>query len=337
MRRKLRLSLVSLGTSLLILLSVAPLASAAATTNTSTGNGGNGIRVSPVTTNITISAGTSQTVNVEVTNVTSTVSTLQAIVNDFTANPNESGDPEIILNPTQYSTAHSLKQFVQPIASVTLNPGQEVEVPVTITVPKTAAGGGYYGVVRFAPSSTAGGKNQNVSLAGSVGSLILVKVPGKLVEQMTIASFDVRKSNYPDTFFTSNKNLEATLRVQNEGNIQEQPFGKVLLLNRSGKTLASYQVNDVYPPGNVLPDSIREFSVPISSKLGSFGEYKIEGNFGYGSDGQLLSASTTFYVVPVALMVVAAVILIIIVFLIFGLPRVIRNYNRRIVRKAGRR
>lgn len=333
MRRKFRLSLVSLGTSLLIMLSVAPLASATATPS---GNGGNGIRVSPVTTNITIAPGTSQTVNVEVTNVTSSVATLQTIVNDFTSNPNESGDPEIILNPNQYDTSHSLKQFVQPVSDVTLQPGQEAEVPITIDIPKTAAGGGYYGVVRFAPASSSTGKDQNVTLAGSVGSLILVKVPGKLVEQMSIASFDVRKNNYPDSFFTSNKNLEATLRIQNEGNIQEQPFGKVLLLNRSNKILATYNINDVYPPGNVLPNSIREFSVPIT-KLGSFGEYKIEGNFGYGSDGQLLSASTTFYIVPVSLMIAAAVIVIIVLFLVFGLPRIIRSYNKRIIRKAGRR
>lgn len=241
MRRKIRLSLVSLGTSLLILLSGAQIASAA------TGLGGNGIRVSPVTTNITIAPGTSQVVPIEVTNVTTTPAVLQTVVNDFTANPNESGDPEIILNPDQYATSHSLKQFVQPVTNITLAPGQEVSVPVTISIPKTAAGGGYYGVVRFAPATTQKGANQNVTLAGSVGSLILVKVPGKIVEHLTVASFDVRHNGNPSTLFTTTKGLDATVRFQNEGNLQEQPFGKILLRNRSNKILSEYEINDTYP------------------------------------------------------------------------------------------
>jgi hypothetical protein len=330
MRRKIRLSLVSLGTSLLVLLSGAQIASAA------TGLGGNGIRVSPVTTNITIFPGTSQVVNIDVTNVTSNQATLQSVVNDFTANPNESGDPEIILNPGQYAATHSLKQFIQPVSNISLNPGQEVSVPITITIPKTAAGGGYYGVVRFAPASKSKGAGQNVTLAGSVGSLILVKVPGKIVEHLTVAGFDVRRNGVSSTLFTNSKNLDANVRFQNEGNLQEQPFGKILVRNHSNKILGQYEVNDVYPPGNVLPDSIREFGVPLTA-IKSFGEYKIEGNFGYGSNGQLLSASTTIYVVPTSIIVLAIVIVVILLFLIFVLPRIIKNYNKRVLRKAGRR
>jgi hypothetical protein len=331
MRRKIRLSLVSLGTSLLVLLSGAQIASAA------TGLGGNGIRVSPVTTNITIAPGSTQVVNIDVTNITSTSDTLQTIVNDFTANPNESGDPEIILNPGQYASSHSLKQFIQPVTNISLAPGQEVEVPITITIPKSAAGGGYYGVVRFAPVTSLKGPNQNVTLAGSVGSLILVKVPGKIAEHVTVAGFNVvDQKNNPSTLFTSSKDLQAVVKFQNEGNLQEQPFGKILVLNRTNKILGTYEINDVYPPGNVLPDSIREFSIPIPAAK-SFGEYKLEGNFGYGTDGQLLSANTTFYVVPTSIIVLAIVIVVILIFLIFGLPRIIKSYNKRVLRKAGRR
>src|ERR1700729_3058498 len=101
MRRNIRLSLTAWGMALLILLSVAPLAEAA-------GAGGNGLRVSPVRTDLTINAGTSQTVTVNVTNVTSQSATLQTIINDFVANPDESGDPAINLDPNQYASSHSL-------------------------------------------------------------------------------------------------------------------------------------------------------------------------------------------------------------------------------------
>src|SRR5581483_6082156 len=160
--------------------------------------------------------------------VTAATAVFQAIVNDFVANPNETGAPALLMNPNQYATSHSLKRFVAPIKNFSVGAGKEVTIPVVITVPKNAAGGGYYGAVRFAPaSSSAPGKT--VSLAGSVGSLILIKVPGNIHEQLSIASFDVRHNGSPSSFFTNGKKLTVTTRFQNEGNIQEEPFGKILL------------------------------------------------------------------------------------------------------------
>lgn len=86
---------------------------------------GNGLRVSPVRTDITITPGQSQTISVNVTNVTGGATNLQAIINDFTANPNESGDPAIILDPSQYAANHSLKRFVASLPNVTLQPGDK--------------------------------------------------------------------------------------------------------------------------------------------------------------------------------------------------------------------
>lgn len=297
--------------------------------------GGNGLRVSPVRSDLTIQPGQTQNLTIYVTNVTTQAATLQGIVNDFTANPNETGDPLLILGQNKYAPSHSLKRYVKPIADFTLQPGQEKPIVVTISIPLNAPGGGYYGVVRFGPASS-GGPNQTVSLSGSVGSLVIVTVPGNIVEKMSVDSFDVRKNNNPSSFFTSNKNLDVVTRFQNEGNIQEEPFGKVLLLDHSGNTLAEYEVNAVSPPGNVLPNSIREFPIPLT-KVGSFGIYKLEGNFGYGTSGQLLSTSTTFYVVPIAIVLLFIAVVIILLFLIFGLPRMIKAYNERILSQAGRK
>jgi hypothetical protein len=301
----------------------------------SAANAGNGLRVSPVRTDVTINPGTSQTVSINVTNVTGAAATFQAIFNDFIANPDESGNPAIILDPTKYAPSHSLKRFVAPIQSVTLQPGEQKAVSVVITVPSNAAGGGYYGAVRFAPANTANPPGKQVSLSGSVGSLILVKVPGNIKEQLSVAGFDVESGAHASNFFTTSKNLTVNVRLQNEGNIQDAPFGKILLKNRSGKTLGTYELNNINPPGNVLPDSIRRFVVPITA--GKFGEFKLEGNFGYGTSGQLLSASTTFYVVPISIIITFIVVVLILAFLIFGLPRLIRAYNRRIIRRAGKR
>jgi len=310
-------------------------AGAAATTSTV---GGNALRVSPVRTSLTITPGTTQTVDVFIQNLTTAPANLMGVVNDFTAGNNENGQPNILLNGQEAPT-HSLKQFVAPIDNFTLAAGAQKDVKVTVAIPKGTAGGGYYGVVRFEP--VASSSDKTVNLSASVGSLVLVKVPGNITEKMSIASFDVRKfdaksnaDDAPSTIFTSGKNLDAVVRFQNQSNIQEAPFGKVVL-KKGGKQIALYEINSSAEPGNVLPDSIRRFTVRLSS-VGSIGKYTIEGNFGYGTNGQLLTASKTFYVIPVSAVIIGVIVLALIVFAIFGLPRLIRTYNRSVIQKAAR-
>lgn len=300
-------------------------------------SGGNGLRVSPVRQDLTIYPGKSEKVTVSVTNVTTATAELQTIINDFVANPNESGNPAIILNPNQYAPGeHSLKRVTSTGGNFTLRPGENKLISVMINIPPNAPGGGRYGAIRFAPASNVNGPNQTVSLAGSVGSLVLVKVPGDIKEQLSIASFEARVNDRPSSFFLKKKDIDAVVRFQNQGNIQVEPFGKILLKNRSGKVLGAYELNGTPPRGNVLPDSIRKFTVPLGDKVGSFGMYKLEGNFGYGTSGQLLSASTTFYVIPLWMIITFIAIVLLLAFLVFGLPRIVKAYNQRVVRRAGR-
>ncbi len=336
MQSSVRRSVCSLLIAFALLLGILPSANAATSSTTQSTTGGNGLRVSPVRKDLVISPGETQVVIINVTNVTSVGGTFQTIVNDFVADPNESGNPAIIFNPEQFAPTHSLKRYVGPVTKFSLAAGQQKAIPITIKVPANAAGGGYYGAIRFASATNNNNSKQSVNLAGSVGSLILIKVPGNITNHLTIASFDVRNKDRASSFFTSNKNIDATVRFQNQGNIQEEPFGKVLLKDRSGKILNSFEINSSNPPGNVLPDSVRKFSVPIN-KVGEFGKFKLEGNFGYGASGQLISGSTTFYVIPAWMILTFVGVVALLVFLIFGAPRLIRAYNRRVVRRAGRR
>jgi hypothetical protein len=323
---------------LIALASVFTVALAVPASAQQAGGGTNGLRISPVRTDITVSPGGSQTVAISIQNVTSQTVTLKGVTDDFVASTDETGTPRLILNDNQYAPSHSLKRFVSPIHNITLAPNQQEVVQVSVTVPKDAAGGGYYGAVRFLPATNDSSKS--VSLSASVGSLILLKVPGNVKELVSVASFQTRQ-NYSATnegsagaFFTTNKHISLVTRFQNEGNIQEQPFGKVIL-KKGGKTLESVEINNTTPRGNILPDSIRKFNVPLS-KVGSFGKYSVEGAFGYGTNGQLLTAKSTFYVIPVAIIIIAVIIIALIVFAIFGLPRMIRSHDSRIIRRSRR-
>ena len=299
--------------------------------------GGNGLRVSPVRPpDIIIEPGKNFTINIVVTNITTEPANLQVIINDFTASSDETGQPAILLNPNEFAPKHSLKRFVKPLPNFSLKAGEKKSIAVNIAVPTNAVGGGYYGTVRFAPASAVNDSDNNVTLSSSVGSLILVRVPGDVKSQVSLASFDVRQGGVPKNLFFSNKKISSVVRFQNEGNIQEQPFGKIQLKDRSDKVLAEYEINDIDPRGNILPDTIRRFETKLD-KIGNFGMYKLVGNFGYGTNGQLLSASTTFYIVPFIFIVGFLGFVGLIIFLVFGLPRLIRAYNERIINQARRR
>ena len=337
MRRKFLASLTAI-MSLVIVATSTSGAMAATNANTKTLTGtGNALKISPVRTDLEIKPGETKTIDVYVQNITSANIKLHAIVNDFTAGKDESGTPNILLDENKFAPIRSFKKYVAPIGDFDVKPNEQHNVKVTIAIPKDAAAGGYYGAVRFEPAGSS--SNQSLSLSASVGSLVLVTVPGDLKEQANIASLDVRKID-PKTnqesagsFFTNGKYLFGAVRIENKGNIQVQPFGKVLL-KKSGKTLASYEINNTTPRGNVLPDSIRKFEFDVSKNVGAFGKYTLEANLGYGTKGELLTATKTFYIVPVPVMITLGAILLVILFAIFVLPRMIKSYNRRIVQKA---
>ncbi len=295
---------------------------------------GNALKVSPVRIDLKMDPGTSQTIEISIQNLTSVAAILHPVVNDFVASGDESGRPNVILGENEYAPSHSLKRLVKSVPDFRIEANETKNLKFTISAPGDAAGGGYYGAVRFAPADAAGSKN--VNLAASVGTLVLLKVNGTTKEELTIQSFDVRKKNgKPSIFFIDKKDLKAVVRFKNSGNIQTEPFGSIVL-KRFGKAAGQYEINTKAPRGSVLPDSIRRFDVSLT-KVGWFGKYTLSGNFGYGENGQLLSAETTFYVIPLFMLIVGVGLVALLLFLILGLPKLIRSYNRRIISRAYRR
>lgn len=290
------------------------------------------MRVSPVRSDLVINRGETKTVSVTLQNVTNATGIYKIIVNDFEAR-DETGAPSLLLGG-ETNSRHGLKKFITAPKTISVASGEQKEIQITIAIPSNAAAGGYFGAIRFAPAST-GDNNENVSLSGSVASLLLVRVSGEVTENLQVVSIDVRKGNDIGTFFVDNNNLKAAIRFRNAGNVQEQPFGKVLL-KKGDTVLGQYELNDTDPRGNVLPDSIRLFKVDLKD-VGSFGKYTVEGNFGYGTSGQLVSASTTFFIVPLLLLIAIATAVGLLVLAVVMIPKLIKRHDQRLIRRVGRR
>lgn len=297
-------------------------------------NQGNGLRISPVRHDVTIEPGKGQTVDVYVENISGSTAELKGVVNDFVASEDESGKPRVLFDEKDSAPSHGLKNYVAPIQVFRLQPGEQKVVKVTVNIPADAAGGGYYGAVRFLPTNTTSDKN--VSLSASVGSLILVTVPGDVKEQLGIIGFNVSRGGgdkaKASSFFTSGKDLQLNMRFKNSGNVQASPFGKVIL-KKGGKEVASYEVNNIQPRGSILPDSVRRFEQKLGDKADGLGKYTLEGNFGYGAGGQLLTGKTTFYVVPTLFVVLGIILVAALLIAIFALPRMIKGRDRKLARK----
>ncbi len=285
----------------------------------SKGNG-NGLKIAPVRTDINIDKGASQTVSLFVENIMAYPVTINAIINDFVPSTDESGEPRIILDNSRLAPSNSFKSLVSTAPTISLEPNERREVKVTLSVPTDAASGGYYGAVRFSPSN--GENNQNVVLTASVGTIFLVRVPGNISEKLSVESFDVSRDNKLGSYFGSGP-ISVETRFRNFGNIHVQPFGKIYIKNFSGKIIETIEINNVQPRGSVLPASSRKFSDPIKQQR-FLGKYTAEANFGYGSNGELLLATKTFYVIPYKLIgiIVGVILLVVIV-----VPRLIRMYR----------
>ena len=308
----------------------AAFAAAAKTSSPATGNP-NGLKLSPLRSDITVNKGSTGSVKVVVTNVTKMTVTLKSVENDFVAG-DEKGTPAIILDENSYAPSHSLKRFMVPAPSVTLAPGQSQEVNVVVRVPATAQAGGYFGALRFAPAGLSGGA---VNIGASVASLILLTVPGPAVEQMLLTNFDVQQNGGTSTNFRTPDSLSLFLRFQNKGNLQEAPFGQVYVL-KGKKTVYSSNFNQEDPRNEILPDSARQWQLPLKN-LGKFGKYTVAGTFGYGAKGQTINIQKTVWIVPTTYIfgVIGGVLLLILV--IGGSYLFLRNYKRKILQSSRRR
>ena len=289
----------------------------------------NSIKVSPLRTDITVKPGTTGTVAVYVTNVSSGAVTLKPIENDFVAG-DEKGTPAIILDQNSYAPTHSLKRFMLPLKNISLNANQTKKVNLKIKVPITAQAGGYFGALRFAPASTG---SKPVSLNASVASLVLMTVPGPTAEKLALTNFDVQQDGNTAGNFRTPKDLILLVRFKNEGNKQEAPFGQVQVL-KGKKVLYSYNFNQTDPKDEVLPDSARRWEVPLKN-LGKFGKYTVSGTFGYGN-GQTVQVSKTIWIIPTSYIIGAIVIVVGLILLILLIRFFLKSYKRRILRSYHR-
>lgn len=291
--------------------------------------GANVVKVSPVRSDLSGKQGETVKVSTFVTNVTKDPTVYKVVVNDFIAG-DESGSPSLILDENSYAPTHSLKRFIGNVPNVTVAPGQTAQVDVAVKVPADAKAGGYFGAIRFIPSTSKAGM---VNFNASATSLVLFTVPGDLIENLNLQSFEVQQRGSIASNFRSPDDLELLMRFENTGNVQVAPYGKISVL-KDEKVVYSTNFNGDQPRSSVLPDSKRKWTIPLKN-FGKFGKYTVKATLSYGTTNKSIEVEKTVWIVPTMYIIFAGVgllILLLIIGLIIALvraKRASRNNSRR--------
>ncbi len=316
---------IVLGVFIVALLGVALIRPAEAQESTV----GNGLRIT-TRNELVVNPGEVQEFEVSVKNVTAAAVDAVVDFNDFNVDDNETGTVKLILDGSQ-SAEYSLRQYLSGPESIPLAPGEEKKVEFTVDIPDNVTPGPYFGAVRFTAVPDGVDGQTGAVLSASLGSLVLVQVPGNIVDLLSLESISAVGDDGAASLFQDAPG-SVEVRLRNEGNAFSKPFGRVSIKGWNGDEVYAYEINVAEPRGNVLPGSIRKFVDQIpEDKIGSIGRYTVEANISYGDGGNVITAKSTFWVLPWGVVIGGLVGLAGLIWLVTkGIP----SYNRRVVSKS---
>jgi hypothetical protein len=271
---------------------------------------GSGLSISPTRTDLVINPGTAGDLSISVKNVTGGNIIAKAFVNDFESD-NVTGEPRLITDSNVKSSS-SIKDFIVGLEDLSLGIDETKQAALQLDIPTDAAPGAYYGVIRYqaVPVDEQGNETDGgqVALTASVGSIVLVEVPGDITQKIEIRSVAAYLNDKKGSFFTK-KPTQAGVEIENLGNGFARPFGKVVVKDMFGSQVHSYEMNNTNPRGVVLPESNRVFKDPLEG-VSKPGRYTVTADISYGNGGEVYSVSSTFWYLPTWLILTAAVLVL---------------------------
>jgi hypothetical protein len=305
---------------LLLLFAIMPNVSAQQSNGLPTGSG---LSISPTISEFTLKPGASTKVTITLKNITVDDVTAKGVVNDFTSD-GSTGNPKIITN-TDTPSPNSIKNFILNLDDIPLKRGEQKNVTVGLQISQNTPPGAYYGIIRYraVPSAANAPGPGQVALTASVGTIILITVPGNIREQVQVKGLHIYRGGTDGTFFFGSPD-KIGIEIKNFGNGFIKPFGTVEVHNMFNKSITSYQFNNPKQPGNILPNSERIFTNNIKG-ISQFGRYTATASVSYGNGSQVLTLEKNFWYIPKWL---AVIILLIIGALIYLSYRAYRRYNR---------
>lgn len=254
----------------------------------------------------------------------------------------ETGTPNFV------DASEGLGTWIRTADSMTIGPGEQVEVPFTINVPTNAEPGGNFAAIFWGTTPSDDGAGSQVSVGAQVGILVLLRVNGDIEEGGGIVSFTTRD----ERAFFSSLPIGFEYRFTNSGGDRIKPEGEITIRNTFGFKTETISANKT--EGNILPQSTRKFDATWDggneealatdeSPLGFFGtvsyqaqnfaigRYSATLDLSYGAEGLTDNARLSFFVFPWQLLIVVIVMLLA---LFMVSKKVLLSYNKSVVERA---
>lgn len=273
---------------------------------------GSGLIISPTQNEFQIEPGQSKVIKISLKNVSGVDIVAKVAINDFEAD-NLTGVPRIITDTTK-SSPNSVRNFLDGVTDIELKNDEKKEFEIGVNIPANTPAGGYYGIVRYSaiPVAQQTPDSGQVALTASVGTLVLVEVPGNITEQIQISSLRVLQNKKSGSFFLKTPD-EVAIEIKNIGNSFSKPFGRVNVSKAGGGEIYSYELNNTDPKGNILPASSRTFTDKLEN-VKSPGRYTVTANISHGKGGEILTYQSSFWYVPSWLLglIIAAILALIV-------------------------
>ena len=266
--------------------------------------------VGPAKIELNISAGDSKTTTLLIENRTGKKQTFKISFEDFVAG---SGDSAVSLLGTETSKT-SLKNFLfVEKDTFTLNHGERLNLPVTVSIPvNSTPGGKFASVLVSAIAETSRVTESDSAYTGSVvlgriGSLFFVTVPGDTLSRGELVS--LKTKNQKKLFFSNQ--IPLRIEYKNSGNISLNPYGIIEIKNIFGEVVSK----KILDPWYTLPESIRTRDVIVEGSF--FGRYTAVAQVNRGYEDVVDSKSFTFYVISNEALMLSGILVLVALFVIW--------------------
>lgn len=214
---------------------------------------------------------------------------------------------------------YTLRNYIVPeITEFTLEQGERIVIPITISIPLDAEPRGFYGALIVSNEPEVLGTAENpkeaqgsARLISRIGSLFLLRINGEGKESGALENFKIIG---PSKALYQERPKGFEIAFKNDGNVHLVPHGMVTIKNITGKTISSIPVDAYF----ALPDSIRYREVYWKPGTG-LGRYTATLSLykGYGSEGENATATLSFWIIPWKLLIITFIGLILLVSFVY--------------------
>lgn len=245
--------------------------------------------VGPAKTDIVVNPGESTTFFLTVTNRLGVEKTFDLNVEDIVG----SDDPAAgVVLLGEDAGPNSLRDYVSvPVENVRLAHGDQVRIPITITLSQNAGPDGRYGTVVVSTVSDETNSPEDIPssvIVSRIGSLMFVSTPG----EKTLSGNLERFGTLGEKKWFKNSPIQLGILYKNNGNTHLTPYGELRIYNILNQEVGAVDVESWY----VLPQSSRLREVTWN-KSPLFGRYTAVLTLYNGYEDVPQNATYTFYVV----------------------------------------